>query len=347
MTAPLRTALIGYGYAGKTFHAPLIAATPGLKLQVVHSRDANKVHADWPDVQVEADPLLALQRPDVDLVVIATPNDTHASLARAALRAGKHVVVDKPFTLTLAEARELDILARDEGRLLSVFHNRRWDADFLTLRQLLADGMLGEVTTLESRFDRFRPEVRQRWREQAGLGGGLWYDLGPHVVDQALQLFGRPRALSAAFTRQRTRAEIVDWFHVRLDYGRLQAVLSASMLVGGGCPRFAVHGTAGSWIKYGLDGQEDRLKQGELPGAAGWGEDAQPGTLYRPEHGGATVTPAARGDYRRYYSAVEAAVRGAGPNPVTADEAIAVMEIIELAQVSAEQGRVLQLEDRR
>ena len=343
MPPVLRTALIGYGYAGKTFHAPLIHATPGLVLQLVGSSDCAKVHGDWPDVSVEQSMLQAAQHPDIDLVVIATPNDTHAALADAALRAGKHVVVDKPFTLTLDEARALDELAQRQGRLLSVFHNRRWDADFLTLRQLLASGQLGAIVSFESRFDRFRPEVRQRWREQAGLGGGLWYDLGPHVVDQALQLFGRPWALCAAFTRQREHAEIVDWFSVRLDYGRLQVQLSASMLVAGGGVRFAVHGTAGSWIKYGLDPQEDCLKQGVSPGAAGWGEDALPGTLYR---GGCTdvcLTPGLPGDYRQYYSGVAAAIAGEQNNPVPASEAIAVMEIIELAQLSARKGCVIKL----
>lgn len=342
MTSPLRTALIGYGYAGKTFHAPLIAATPGLSLHSVVSSDSAKVHADWPEVAVMNEIKAAMDNADIELIVIATPNDTHARLAAAALQAGKHVVVDKPFTLTLNEARRLHALAKIQDRLLSVFHNRRWDADFLTLKLLLAEQRLGDVVSFESRFDRFRPEVRQRWREQAGLGGGLWYDLGPHLVDQALQLFGRPRALSAAFTRQRAHAEIIDWFNVRLDYGRLQVQLSASMLVAGGCPRFAVHGSAGSWIKYGLDSQEDQLKLGRQPGARGWGEDTQPGTLYRPDQP-QLVTAGLPGDYRCYYADIHAAIHGYQDNPVPAAEAIAVMEIIELAQQSATEGRVIEL----
>lgn len=343
MPPVLRTALLGYGYAGKTFHAPLIDATPGLALHCIGSSAADKVHADWPAVTVVDSMLQAAQQPDIDLVVIATPNDTHAALADAALRAGKHVVVDKPFTLTLDEAKALGELAQRHGRLLSVFHNRRWDSDFLTLQQLLQAGTLGDIVSFESRFDRFRPEVRQRWREQAGLGGGLWYDLGPHLVDQALQLFGRPWALSAAFTRQREHAEIVDWFHVRLDYGRLQVQLSASMLVAGGCPRFSVHGTRGSWIKYGLDPQEERLKQGGRPGGAGWGQDLLPGSLY-PGDGGETMAVAGLpGDYRCYYAAIAGAIAGYQPNPVPASQAIAVMEIIELAQLSASKGSVIKL----
>ena len=187
MKETLDVALIGYGYAGKTFHAPLIASVPGLRLAAVGSRDPAKVHADRPAVVVERDAADLLAMP-IDLVVIATPNDTHFDLARRALAAGKHVVVDKPFTVTLAEARELAALAKQRGRILSVFHNRRWDGDFLTVRRLIASGALGDVAYFESHFDRYRPRVRARWREQPGGGGGLWYDLGPHLVDQALQL---------------------------------------------------------------------------------------------------------------------------------------------------------------
>ncbi len=160
----LRVGLVGYGYAGKTFHAPLIAAVPALELAAVASSDAAKVHADWPGIAVCATPADLIGRDDIDIVVIATPNDTHAPLARAALRAGRHVVVDKPFTVALDDARELVELARAQRRVLSVFHNRRWDGDFLTLRQLIADGALGRVVEMSSRHDRYRPEVRQRWR---------------------------------------------------------------------------------------------------------------------------------------------------------------------------------------
>ena len=241
----LNVALLGYGYAGKTFHAPLIAATPGLRLAAVASSDPAKVRADLPDATVLPDAAAVLAQADLDLVVIATPNDTHADLARRALEAGRHVVVDKPFTLTLAEARELADLAASAGRVLSVFHNRRWDADFLTLRRLVADGTLGEVLALESRFDRFRPEVRKRWREAAIPGGGLWYDLGPHLVDQALRLFGPPDAVYADLALQRPGAEAVDYCHVLLRYPRRRVVLHASMLVAGDSPRFAAHGLRG------------------------------------------------------------------------------------------------------
>lgn len=341
MTIPAQAipvALIGYGNAGKTFHAPLIAATPGLRLACIASSQGQAAAADWPATRVVADPLAAIHAPDIELVVIASPNDTHAPLAAAALTAGKHVVVDKPFTVELAEARELIRLAEQHGRLLSVFHNRRWDADFLALRALLADGNLGRPTQLESRFERFRPEVRARWREQAVAGGGVWYDLGPHLVDQALQLFGLPDSVSARFAIQRDGAETDDWAQVELDYGQLQVTLRASMLVAGGMPRFAAHGTAGSWVKYGLDCQEDQLKAGLRPGAPGWGLDPQAPTLYAAD-GSSSRPQLPRGDYAAYYAAIRAALREGTPNPVPAHEALAVMAVIDAARRSASSGQ--------
>jgi predicted dehydrogenase len=335
---PVRVALLGYGFAGRTFHAPLIRAVPGLELRVVASRQAEAVRAALPDATVVASAGDAATHPDVDLVVIATPNAAHAPLAEAALRAGKHVVVDKPFTVTLAEARALCALAETRGRVLSVFHNRRWDSDFLALRALLAAGTLGWMTHVESRFDRFRPEVRPRWREQALPGAGVWWDLGPHLADQALQLFGLPDRVSALLGRHREGAQVDDWCQVTLVYPRRHVVLQASLLVAGGLPRFAVHGTRGSWLKYGLDTQEERLRAGETPGAPGWGADTSPGQLLPGDAGAAVSGPAPAGDYRRYYAALRDALEGRGPVPVTSAQALAVMAVLEAAARSAELG---------
>src|SRR6185369_7217421 len=231
MTAPIRVAIIGYGYATKTFHAPLIASVPGLALRAVSSSDASKVLADWPQLAVEASPQALIAREDIDLVVVPTPNDTHHPLARAALLAGKHVVVDKPFTLTLAEAQDLCTVAKQCGRLLSVFHNRRWDGDFLTVRELVAAGTLGRLTHVESHFDRYRPTVRARWREQAGPGSGLWVDLGAHLLDQSVQLFGLPEAMTVDLMTQRDGAVTNDAFHALLRYADgLRVVLHATAL---------------------------------------------------------------------------------------------------------------------
>lgn len=343
MNRTLDVALLGYGYAGKTFHAPLIASVPGLRLAAVGSGNAAKVRADWPEMLVSGAPKELLARPDLDVVVIATPNDTHFDLARRALLAGKHVVVDKPFTVTLAEARELAALAGRAQRVLSVFHNRRWDADFLTVRRLIAAGALGEVVYFESHFDRYKPEVLPRWREQAGAGGGLWYDLGPHLADQALQLFGLPRAVYADFALQRSGAQAVDYFHVLLRYERLRVILHGSALVAGGSPRFLVHGSAGSYIKHGLDTQEDALKRGQRPDGPDWGRDPRDGALTRPAPEGMQTEAVATvpGDYRVYYAGLRDAILAGAPNPVPAQEAIAVMALLELACDSAAAGREL------
>ena len=344
---PLNVALIGYGLAGRVFHAPLLQATPGLRLHsVVSSRDA-EIRASHPQVRVCAQASDVLADPAIDLVVIATPNDTHAPLAQAALRAGKHVVVDKPFALDLDQARAVAAQARDCGKVLSVFHNRRWDADFLTLRRLLESGALGEVVELHSHFDRFRPQVPDRWRDREGPGAGLWYDLGPHLADQALQLFGPPLAVYADLGLQRDGATAVDYFHVQLRYARLRVLLHGGSLVPGHGLRFAVHGSAGSWIKHGLDPQEDALRAGQVPGEGGWGRDRQPGTLLRVGDGGTATdagAPAVDGNWPAYYAGVrEAIVHGTAP-PVTADSALLAQAVLEAALESAAGGREVAFE---
>jgi predicted dehydrogenase len=343
----LQVGLIGYGYAGKTFHAPLISAVPDLQLAAVSSSNAAKVLADWPGVTVHATPAELIARDDLDLVVIATPNDTHHPLARAALLAGRHVVVDKPFTVALDDARELVALARQRRRLLSVFHNRRWDGDFLTLRQLLADGTLGRVVEMSSRHDRFRPEVRPRWRESAGPGAGLWFDLGPHLLDQALQLFGRPRAITLERDLTRDGALADDWFHASLRYDRLHVHLRAGMLVAASAARFALHGTLGSFVKDGLDAQEDALKAGvrpTWPPQPDWGIDSGRALRVTREADGTAISePVAMlpGAHMAFFAAIAAAIRNEAPNPVPPEEALAVMELIELGIRSADERREL------
>jgi predicted dehydrogenase len=259
MASAIRVGIIGFGYATQTFHAPLIASVPGLEVAAISTSNPDKVRAGWPAAAIETTPHALLARADIDLVVVPTPNDTHHPLARAALLAGKHVVVDKPFTLTQAEALDLCALAKQCGRVLSVFHNRRWAGDFLEVRELLARGTLGRVVHVESHFDRFRPQVRVRWREQDGAGSGLWMDLGSHLVDQALLLFGRPEALALDLLRQRDGALTDDGFHARLRYaGGLRVELHASALAAAPDAMFRIHGTRGSFVKQGLDPQRMR-----------------------------------------------------------------------------------------
>lgn len=336
MTHPVRTALVGFGYAGRTFHAPLIAACPDLRLEAVVSRQAETVSELWPDARVLTSFDQALADPAIDLIVLATPNDLHATQAGAALNAGKAVVVDKPFTLTAAEARRLATLAEERGLLLSVFHNRRWDADFLTLQTLIAEDRLGPVVRFESSFNRWRPEVRDRWREGAGPGAGLWYDLGPHLIDQALCLFGRPLAISCDLAILRAGGRAIDYAHAVLRYADKRVILHADMVTPAADARFAVHGARASWLKDGLDVQEDQLKSGLTPGAAGWGVDPRPGVVVDGVTGAREVVAGPPGDYPAYYSAVAGAVRDGAPNPVSPQEAAAVMEVLEAGLVSAE-----------
>ncbi|WP_421081906.1 oxidoreductase [Serratia fonticola] len=343
MSETIRVGLVGYGYASKTFHAPLIAGTPGMVLAAVSSSDAGKVHADWPMMTVVSDPQALFNDPSIDLIVIPTPNDTHFPLAQQAMAAGKHMVVDKPFTVTLSQAQQLQQQAEQSGQLLSVFHNRRWDSDFLTLKALLKDGALGEVVYFESHFDRFRPEVRQRWREQGGAGSGIWYDLGPHLIDQALQLFGKPQTLFVDLGELRPGSQSVDYFHAVLNYGHRRVVLHGTVLAAAETARYIVHGTQGSFIKYGLDPQEDRLKAGERLPQADWGYDMRDGVVTLSCNGMLAEQPLLTipGNYPAYYAAIRDAISGAGTNPVPASEAIQVMEMIELGIESAKQQKAL------
>ena len=342
MPRVLDVALVGYGYAGRVFHAPLIAHAPGLRLHAVVSSAPARVHADHPQARVVPTPAQAFADGNIDLVVIAAPNAVHAPLAIAALQAGRHVLVDKPMATSLDEARCMADAARDAGRVLSVFHNRRHDADFLALRQLVEGGRLGEVAELHSHFDRFRPQVPDRWRERAGPGAGLWFDLGPHLVDQVLALFGMPLAVQADIAVQREGAVVDDFFHVVLRYPRLRAVLHAGALVPAGSLRFAVHGTRGSFVKHGLDPQEAALRDGARPDAPDWGRDPQPGA-FTPAGADGIGEPrpvdGPRGDYLACYRAMRDAILGRGPPPVEPAQALAVMRVLEAGRESAAKGR--------
>jgi len=347
MASPLRVGLVGYGFAGRTFHAPLIASVDGLALAAIASSDPQRVLAQWPGVRVVPDYAALAVDPAIDLVVIATPNDSHHALARTALTAGKHVVVDKPFTVTLAEADELCALAEHVGRVLSVFHNRRWDGDFLSLRQQIESGVLGEVREFISRFDRFEPQPRDRWRERAGPGAGLWFDLGPHLIDQAVCLFGPPLTVSADIAALRDGAEADDFAQVVLGYAQRRVTLHCTRLAAHAAARFEAHGTRGSFHCVGLDTQEDQLRAGSMPGCKSWGQDPRPAYVTdglgtpRRTHELARLP----GDYRRYYAAVRDAVLGVGPNPVPPAEARRVMAILACARDSADRGMRVNFDD--
>ena len=334
-------ALIGFGYAGRVFHAPLISATPGFALTVIGSRQSRSAASAYPGVQVVSDPLAAARHHDVDLVVVATPNDTHASLADAALRAGKHVVVDKPFTITLAQARALAATSADAKRILSVFQNRRWDSDFLGIQRDIAGGGIGEVVEFRSEMSRYRPEIRDRWRERGGPGAGLWYDLGPHLIDQALVLFGPPDTVQADLQTQRSGGAAIDWFHAVLGRGPMRVILVSSMLAADAPPRFLVRSTKGSLIKRHGDPQEAQLVSGRMPGSPEWGRDADPLIVVGGQESTAREVTVPAGDYLIYYAAIRDAIRGERAPPVTLAQATTLMAIIEAGIKSSLEGRVV------
>lgn len=332
--------LVGFGLAGTVFHAPVIRAVEGLRLTTVVRR-SGAADPRYPDVAVvrSVDELLA--RP-IDLVVIATPNPSHHPIARQCLLAGRHVVVDKPFTTTVAEAEDLVRLAAAQRRILSVYQNRRYTGDFATVQQVLADGALGRVAIYEAHFDRFRPEPKPAaWREQPQPGAGVWFDLGPHLVDQALLLFGVPQAIGADIRRERGGAAVDDAFDVTLHYPHARALLRASLLVSAPGPTWAVHGTSGSFIKYGLDPQEAALRSGRTPGEPDW--DAEPperyGTLTTPE--GTRTVPTLRSSFTRYYENLRDAIAGKTQPAVTPEQALDVMRALTLAVASSERRCVL------
>jgi predicted dehydrogenase len=268
--------LVGYGMAGRVFHAPVISCVPGLKLAAIVERHGRESLQRYPDIAIVTDAEDLFHMPEIDLVVVATPNDTHFKLARNALLAGKHVVVDKPFTISFSQADELIALARQMGKILTVFQNRRWDGDFQTVCKIVQNNRVGRLVEFESSFDRFRPGPKQgAWREQDVPGGGLLYDIAPHLVDQGLLLFGWPLSVTAAIRTQRDNAAVDDKFTISLRYPSLDVKLEAGMLARQGRPRFVLNGTDGSFVKYGLDPQEDALRSGALPTSTPWGKEPE------------------------------------------------------------------------
>ncbi len=340
----IRVGLIGYGLAGKVFHAPLIGSVPELKLAAIVTSRLDEVARDVPGVRVLANANQLLADSSIDVVVVASPTASHFAWARAALLAGKHVVVDKPIATTSVEADELITLAEKQGRLLTVFQNRRWDGDFLTIKRCIREDALGNVSYFEAHFDRFRPRIKAGWREEVGPGAGVLFDLGSHLIDQALQLFGMPNAVTADIVAQRAEAKVEDYFHLVLDYGTRRAVLHCTTLAAGPGYRYIVHGDAGSFRKNGMDGQEDALKAGIRPGDARWGADV-------PENYGELVAadgtrqqiPTERGCYEMFYRGLAEALRSGAAASVDPRGSRDVLRIIEAARTSAAERRTVTL----
>lgn len=345
MSRPHRVAVVGYGLAGAAFHAPVIASVPGLDVAAIVTRDParRRAAAAAHPGAVLLDDAEAVWRGGYDLAVVATPNRSHAALTTAALEAGIPVVVDKPLGRTAAEALGLVALADRTGTPLTVFQNRRWDGDFLTVRRLVAEGALGDLTRLESRFERWRPEVETaRWRESADPedAGGVLLDLGSHLVDQVCLLAGDPQWVYAEVHRRRPGAAVDDDVFVALGFpGDVNAHLWASLACPAGGARFRVLGTRAGFVCRGLDPQEDALRRGLRPTGPDWAAAVGGRT---GELGGAAVA-LEPGDYRAFYAACADALAGRGPWPVDPGDAVRVLEVLEAARLSATSHTVVRL----
>jgi predicted dehydrogenase len=346
----LRAAVIGYGLGGSAFHAPFIATTPGLELVAIVTGQPDRQRAAaraYPGVRIVADAAeLWDSSSGLDLVAISTPNRTHVPLALSAIEAGVNAVVDKPLAPSAKEARVVAEAAKQRDVLVVPFQNRRWDGDFLTLRRLLAEGALGNPMRFESRFERWRPTPTGGWRERGAPdeAGGLLFDLGSHLIDQTLLLFGPVREVFAQLDRRRPGVEADDDTFVALSHtSGVRSYLYMSAVAAQAAPRFRVLGQAAAFTKWGLDVQEDALRSGARPGGADWGAEPQErwGTLGIDGH--TKPVPTQPGDYGAFYAGVASALRGEGPAPVAVADAIATLDVIEAARTSATESRVVRL----
>jgi scyllo-inositol 2-dehydrogenase (NADP+) len=340
----INVGLIGFGLAGRSFHAPVISAVPGLKLAAILQRSGSEAAAAYPDARIvrSLDELLAIR--DIRLIVIATPNETHAPFARQCLAAGRDVVVDKPFATSYEEAASLAQLAQKSDRLLTVYQNRRYDGDFQAIRQLVAAGTLGRIVRFETNYDRFRPNLKPNaWREQQVAGAGIWFDIGPHLIDHAMVLFGLPAAVTADIRTEREGGKADDAFDVMFHYpNSMRAVLSSDILAATQRTRFLLLGTKGAFLKQTFDPQEVNLRRGEIPKDGPWGSEPEENWGLLTLSDGTNTTqrriPSGTGDYRDYYANVRDVLLGKAELFVTLPHALDVMRALELARESSAKG---------
>ena len=339
MNSPVRTALVGYGSVAEKMHGPLIDICPDLEFAAVVERNSTRCEERYPKVRTfrRLDDLLEADA--ADLICITTPNEFHFPMAKQCLLAGKHVVVDKPVTIYSHEAEELEKIASEKGLVCSVFHNRRFDGDFRTLQEIVAQGTLGRLVYLESHFDRFRPTVTENWREKEVPGNGITFDLGSHLIDQVVLLFGPPQAIFADIQKQRKNAVADDYFDISLFYEGFKARVTAGVLVSVPTPKFILLGEKGAYQKYFLDVQEQAFKDGKKPEGPDWGVDPEErwGKLYLENE--PHSYPTLPGDYRIFYQNVADAILKGESLKVTLPQTISVLKLIESAFISAKEGR--------
>jgi scyllo-inositol 2-dehydrogenase (NADP+) len=343
----IEVGLVGFGLAGRAFHAPVIRAVPGMHLAAILQRTGNEAAETYPDVRIvrSMDELLAIR--EIQLVVIATPNDTHSSFAKHCLEAGRDVVVDKPFTTTVEDGQSLVDLAKKRGRLITVYQNRRYDGDFQTIRKLVSEGILGRIVRFETHYDRYRPRLKPgAWRETTRPGSGILFDLAPHLIDHALVLFGLPEAVTADVRIERENAVADDAFDIMFHYPHaLRAVLKSSILAAAPRPRFVLLGTGGSFVKLTVDPQENNLRHGNIPASGPWGAEPEEnwGLLTVPEGDKFTQRriPSADCDFRDYYANVRDVLLGKAEPAVTPEWALNVMRLLKLARESSDKRRTI------
>lgn len=335
----MKTGVIGYGIAAQVMHLPFITINPHYQLVCILQRHGNTAKEKYPAVQLVRNMDEMLADPSLELVVITTPNDTHFEYASRSLRAGKHVLLEKPFTITSEEAKKLLVIAKESGNVLSVFQNRRYVSDFLTIQQLLKEKKLGEIVEFEAHYDRYRPEQRPNaWREEDAPGTGILYDLGAHLIDQAFCLFGLPKSVTADLRIQRPHAKTTDYFELWLDYGFTKIILKSGMLVREPGPRYMIHGTKGSFIKYGEDPQEALLRLGILPNTRDWGKEPEETYgLLHTEINGQIIRekyPSLTGNYGGFYTDLYDTIVNGKPLRVKPEHGYNTVKLIELATES-------------
>lgn len=348
MDKKIKVGLVGFGMAGQVFHAPLIVSNPKFELKSVVERNSDNARKKYPWVTISKNVDEVLRDEDIDLIIIATPNTTHFNLGKKALLAGKHVVIDKPFTVTSIEAQELIDIAKKQEKIVTVYQNRRWDGDFLTVKKIVEQKLLGRLVEYESHFDRYVNYIRESaWKETDDHGNGLVYDLGSHLIDQAQMLFGLPNSVYADMRIQRDGGKIIDHFEIILYYDSLKAILRSGLLVREAGARFTLHGTNGSFVKYGLDPQEEMLKRGELPIGPEWGKDSLEFwgklNLQVNDEQSISTKETERGNYPAFYENIYEAITGERKLLVKAEEGRNVIRIIEAVFLSAAEKRVINL----
>lgn len=343
---PINTGIVGFGISSQVFHAPFIHVLEEFNLSAFVERNNDLSAKAYPGTTTYRSFEEMLEDPTLELIIVTTPNETHFPYSAAALKAGKHVVVEKPFTNNSEEAQQLIDIARESGKILTIYHNRRYVSDFLTFREILEKKMLGDVHEFVAHYDRYRPEARpQAWREAPKPGSGIFFDLGSHLVDQALILFGMPEMVTADIRMQRPHARVDDFFEIWLDYGFLKVTLHSGMLVREMGPRYMIHGTEGSYIKYGEDPQEAALRAGQLPKGENWGkEDSEfdgilhtsiDGTVHRK------TIPTRQGNFGQFFKDLYETIRNGAPLQVTPEQGLNTIRIIELAIQSSRERRSL------